>query len=120
MERIVKNSRHFIGGQVEIRNGVSKYAFRGEIKEVKFNGTDLVIDLAWVAAWTNFPHTPCRWVKLSGANTISSHVIGLSTHTVSNLGENQIRLLCSTNMQVTTLFSKGDRTNLSRNDIEGL
>ena len=84
----------FIGGQIEIQNADEGYLYRGEIKDVRIEGEDYIVDLNWCARARDgeWLHShPKSWVAssviyrfqnigpgMTGGDRVcfSSHIIG--------------------------------------------
>ncbi len=52
----------FVGGQLEIQNASERYLYRGTLKSVVVEGTELHAEFLWVAKGEAFPPIPKRWV----------------------------------------------------------
>jgi hypothetical protein len=94
--------KDYIGGQMEVRNPVEEYFFRGEIETIFAKGE-------------GYPPFPKRWVKSDRLD----YEAKLGIYQISDIGDGRIALLSPVSNETVVLFPPNG-SKLDPSKVEGL
>lgn len=121
MKLTTESLARFVGGQIEIQNEGEGYLYRGEVKEIAADDSQLIVQLAWMAKSDGYPDSHKKWVR----DDCSDYTASLEIYEASDIGpgtkgSGRIMLVSRANHEIVVLLPSDSSHFLDPKHVEGL